>query len=63
MIFRTQGEGWELFGKAASYLLPVLVVVAVGVGLFAAQTYNQDADVFLEVPKSPDDTAKLLTMN
>lgn len=56
-----EGEQWESFGKIASFTLPVLAVLAVGVGLFAAQTYNQDATVFLESPKSADDTAKLFT--
>ena len=54
-----EGDGMNAFGTAANFVLPVLVVIAVGVGFFAAQTYNQDATVFLESPKSQVDTAKL----
>jgi hypothetical protein len=57
-----QGENWELLGKAASFALPVLILAGVGIGFFAAQTYNQDATVFLESPKSQEDTAKLYTL-
>ena len=58
-----QGENWELFGTVASYMLPVLILAAIGVGFFAAQTYNQDATVFLESPRSQEDTAKLYTLD
>lgn len=58
-----QGEKWEFFGKAASFALPGLILAAVGVGFFAAQTYNQDATVFLESPRSQEDTAKLYTLD
>lgn len=48
-----------MLGEISSFALPVFVVLAVLVGVFAAQTYNQDADVFLDSPKSDIDSAKL----
>ena len=63
MIFSIQGDQWEGFGNIAAFAIPALAVLAVGVGFFAAQTYNQDATVFLESPKSPEDTAKLLSFS
>jgi len=57
-----QGENWDSLGKVATLALPVLVALAVAVGFFAAQTYNQDATVFLENAKSPEDTARLYSL-
>lgn len=54
-----QGEQWDNLGKISSFVLPVLALLAVLVGVFAAQTYNQDATVFLDSPKSSEDSAKL----
>lgn len=54
-----QGEKWNFLGEISSIALPIFVLLAVLVGVFAAQTYNQDADVFLESPKSDIDSAKL----
>eukprot|EP00889_Picochlorum_renovo_P007027 jgi/Picre1/34057/NNA_001532.t1 len=54
-----EGEQWNFLGEISSVALPVLVVLGLLVGIFAAQTYNQDADVFLESPKSEDGSAKL----
>lgn len=56
---RMQGSNWELLGKAASITIPTLVVMALLVGIFAAKFYNSGANTFLEMPKGPDDTAKL----
>ncbi|KAL6767441.1 hypothetical protein ACKKBF_B35240 [Auxenochlorella protothecoides x Auxenochlorella symbiontica] len=54
-----EGSNWELLGKAASITIPTLVVMALLVGIFAAKFYNSGANTFLEMPKGPDDTAKL----
>ena len=41
-----QGEQWEGLGKAfAQFLLPALALAALGVGFFAASTYNEGATV------------------
>ena len=61
--FESQGDRWEGLGSIASVAIPLFIVFAVAVGFFAAQTYNQDATVFLENAKSPEDTAKLYTFN
>jgi hypothetical protein len=37
------------------------VLAAVGVGGFAASQYDQGATIFLENPKSAEDTGKLVT--
>lgn len=57
-----EGEGWEIFGKIVSYSVPVMLVLAVIVGAFAAGTYNEGATVFLDTPKNPDDTAKFFSV-
>lgn len=36
-----QGEQFNLLGDAASLLIPILAVAALGVGIFASQTYNE----------------------
>lgn len=54
-----EGEKWNFLGEISSLALPIFVVLAIFVGVFAAQTYNQDADVFLDSPKSDIDSAKL----
>lgn len=50
-----------MLGEISSLALPIFVALALLVGVFAAQTYNQDADVFLDSPKSDVDTPKLYT--
>lgn len=54
-----QGEQWNFLGEISSIALPIFVVLGLLVGIFAAQTYNQDADVFLDSPKSAEESAKL----
>ncbi len=54
-----EGESFELLGQISSYALPIFVVLALAVGFFASSTYNNDADVFLDSPRSDQDTAKL----
>ena len=54
-----EGESFELLGQISSYALPIFVVMALAVGFFASSTYNNDADVFLDSPRSDQDTAKL----
>lgn len=61
-LWKIQGENWDALGKVATFALPVVVALAVAVGFFAAQTYNQDATVFLENAKSPEDTARLYSL-
>ena len=56
-----QGEKWDLFGKIASFAVPLLLLAGVGVGGFAASQYDQGATVFLENPQSAEDSAKLVT--
>lgn len=56
-----EGEQWEQLGQISSVTIPILVVLGALVGLFAAQTYNQDASVFLDSPKSSEDSARLYT--
>ena len=58
----SQGESWEVLGKAAAFALPVLVLLSLGVGFFAAQTYENGASVFLESAKSPEGSARLTQM-
>lgn len=36
-----QGDQFNLLGDLASLLIPILAVAAVGVGIFASQTYNE----------------------
>ena len=55
-----EGERWEFLGNIANYILPVIVAGGVAVGFFASQTYNNDASVFLESPRGPEDTATLV---
>ncbi|KAL4447968.1 hypothetical protein ABPG75_005187 [Micractinium tetrahymenae] len=55
-----EGDQFNLLGDAASLLIPILAVAAVGVGIFASQTYNEGATVFLDAPKSAEDTARLV---
>lgn len=38
----------QWLGRALFFLVPALVVGGVGVGIFAAQTYNEGATVFLK---------------
>jgi len=54
-----EGESFELLGQISSFALPIFVVMALAVGFFASSTYNNDADVFLDSPRSDQDTAKL----
>lgn len=54
-----EGESWEIMGKVAYFALPALIALAVGIGLFAANTYNNGADIFLESAKSDSTTAQL----
>lgn len=56
-----EGESFELLGQISSFALPIFVVLALAVGFFASSTYNNDADVFLDSPRSDQDTAKLYT--
>ena len=56
-----ENESFEVLGQVSSYALPIFVVLALVIGLFASSTYNNDADVFLDSPRSADDTAKLYT--
>lgn len=42
----TTSSQW--LGKALFFLVPALVVGGVGVGIFAAQTYNEGATVYLK---------------
>lgn len=56
-----EGEQWERLGQLSSVTIPILVVLGALVGLFAAQTYNQDASVFLDSPKSTEGSARLYT--
>lgn len=44
-----QGENWDFLGNVASWTIPIIALAAVGVGLFASQAYNSDADVYLKV--------------
>jgi len=60
-VLTLQGEQWEQLGQLSSVTIPILVVLGALVGLFAAQTYNQDASVFLDSPKSSEDSARLYT--
>lgn len=57
-----QGDQWEIFGKAAAAAIPVMMLLAVGVGFFAAQTYENGASVFLESPSSPTEPARLVPL-
>ena len=54
-----EGESFELLGQISSFALPIFIVLALAVGFFASSTYNNDADVFLDSPRSDADTAKL----
>lgn len=54
-----EGETWEAVGKIAYFALPALIALGVAVGLFAANTYNEGATVFLESAKSDSDSAQL----
>ena len=58
-----EGEQWEGFGNVASVTIPTLVVLALGVGFIAAQTYEDGATVFLENARGPEDTARLYTLD
>ena len=60
-VLTLQGEQLEQLGQLSSVTIPMLVVLGALVGLFAAQTYNQDASVFLDSPKSSEDSARLYT--
>lgn len=42
-----EGEQFEIVGKIAYAMIPVLVLGAIGVGLFASQTYNEGSTIFL----------------
>lgn len=55
-----QGESFEALGQVANYFIPLLAVLAVLVGLFASSTYDEGATVFLDAPKSAEDSAKLV---
>lgn len=55
-----EGEQFEVVGKLASLAIPIIAAAAVGIGLFATSTYNEGATVFLDAPKSQQDSAKLI---
>ncbi len=42
-----EGDQWEWLGSVSSIIVPVLIAAAVGVGLFAAKTYDTGADAVL----------------
>ncbi|DBA82908.1 TPA: hypothetical protein ACH3X1_006698 [Trebouxia sp. C0004] len=42
-----EGEKWEWLGKLSFVLVPLLVLLAVLVGAFAAKTYDSGASTFL----------------
>lgn len=55
-----EGERFDAVGAIASALIPVLAILAICTGLYASSTYDQGATVFLDAPKGPEDTAKLV---
>ncbi|PSC68234.1 hypothetical protein C2E20_8153 [Micractinium conductrix] len=55
-----EGDKFNVLGDVASLMIPLLVVAAIGVGFFASQTYNEGATVFLDAPKSQEDTVRLI---
>ncbi|KAA6418147.1 MAG: hypothetical protein FRX49_11910 [Trebouxia sp. A1-2] len=55
-----EGEKWEWLGKLSFVLVPLLVLLAVLVGAFAAKTYDSGASTFLAPPSPEDATVKLI---
>lgn len=55
-----EGEQWEVVGNIAKVLIPVLLVGAGVVGVFAAKTYNEGADSYLVSP-APDRPAQIVS--
>ena len=54
-----EGDQWEWVGSVASIAVPVLIAAAVGVGLFAAKTYDTGADAVL-LPATGEDRPALI---
>lgn len=55
-----EGEKWEWLGKLSFVLVPLLMLLAVLVGAFAAKTYDSGASTFLAPPSPEDATVKLI---
>ncbi|CAL8465563.1 g5099 [Coccomyxa elongata] len=43
-----EGEQWELVGKLFIAFVPLLIAFGVGVGVFAAATYNEGVDAYVK---------------
>ncbi|BDA49909.1 hypothetical protein COCOBI_15-0370 [Coccomyxa sp. Obi] len=54
-----EGEQWELVGKLFIALVPLLIAFGVGVGVFAAATYNEGVDAYVK-PASETAPAELV---
>jgi hypothetical protein len=54
-----EGDRWEWLGSVSSLFVPILIAAAVGVGLFAAKTYDTGADAVL-MPASGEDRPAMI---
>ena len=49
-----EGDQWNWLGSASSIIVPVLIVAAIAVGVFAAKTYDTGADSVLQPAQGED---------
>ncbi|EIE22972.1 hypothetical protein COCSUDRAFT_63365 [Coccomyxa subellipsoidea C-169] len=54
-----EGEQWEFVGKLAITFVPLLIAAGVGVGIFAAATYNEGVEGFVK-PASESAPAEIV---
>lgn len=55
-----EGSRFDVIGKTAGFAVPVLIVLGVLIGLFAASGYNGGATRVVQPPTSAEDNARIV---